>query len=93
LRVRIGWKHCDGRDKPWTYSVEVWSTSHTIDDYRKRQDYTDFVSVTVAGRQSYRYRPTADTSGDKCDIVFPMARGRAHKTAADPLERAVSGER
>lgn len=93
-----GWKHCGGHDKPWTYSVDVWSTTHTIDDYRKRQDYTDFVPITVAGRDGFRYRQTSDSSGDKCDIVFPTSGGAAEvsvlrqdsKATVTPCDRAIA---
>ncbi len=69
-----GWKDCT-----WAYppgherSVTVWSTIHTIDEFKKKADDVDFVSISIAGRDGWRYHRVSDPNSEKCDLVFPAA--------------------
>ncbi|MFI7669716.1 DUF3558 family protein [Nocardia sp. NPDC049526] len=72
-----GFKLCGGHDtKPErTFDVTIWSTIHTVEDYRRKEGNTEFVPVTVAGRDGVRYRPAADKRGDQCVLMFPARQG------------------
>lgn len=70
-----GFKKCTWHDNPWTYSVNVWSTVYTVDDYRKKEAGADFQPVTIGGRSGVKYEPMDDSSGDQCFVQFPGDHG------------------
>ncbi|WP_169814659.1 DUF3558 family protein [Nocardia pseudovaccinii] len=72
-----GFKLCGGHDtKPErTFDVDVWSTIHTVEDYKRKEANTEFVPVNVAGRAGVRYRPAGDKRGDQCVLLFPARQG------------------
>ncbi|WP_181063701.1 DUF3558 domain-containing protein [Nocardia nova] len=93
-----GFKKCTWHDLPWTYSVNVWSTVYTVDDYRKKEAGADFQPVTVGGRSGVKYDPADDSSGDQCFVQFPGENGsyilsvlRQDPTTAEaPCDRATA---
>lgn len=70
-----GFKKCTWHDTPWTYSVNVWSTVHSVDDYRQKEAGADFQTVTIGGRSGVKYVPAEDSSGDQCFVQFPAGHG------------------
>ncbi|WP_433525067.1 DUF3558 family protein [Nocardia pseudovaccinii] len=72
-----GFKLCGGYDtKPErTFDVDVWSTIYTVEDHKRKEANTEFVSVNVAGRAGFRYRPAVDKRGDQCILLFPAKQG------------------
>ncbi|MGF6886333.1 hypothetical protein ABIA39_000300 [Nocardia sp. GAS34] len=75
-RSRVhGFKRCGGIDSDHRYAVSVWSQLHTIDDVRHKEIGTEFVPITICGRDGVRYRPRSDHTGDQCDLIFPAADG------------------
>ncbi len=59
---------------PATYRVEVYSTSHTMDETRKNENLTDLAEVEIAGREglTFREKNTADT---RCRAAFGAEQG------------------
>ncbi|MGW4365901.1 DUF3558 domain-containing protein [Nocardia takedensis] len=74
-----GWKVCGWHDRAsgWTFDLAVWSTVHSVAEFRQKPDNTAFEPVTIAGRDGYRFRLTRDTRNETCDLVFPSAQGGA----------------
>ncbi|MEV5838990.1 DUF3558 domain-containing protein [Nocardia sp. NPDC052112] len=72
-----GFKLCGGHDtKPErTFDVDVWSTIHTVEDYKRKEANAEFVPVNVGGRAGVSYRPAADKRGDQCNLLFPAKQG------------------
>ena len=71
-----GWKICS-----WSYppehnqSVTIYSTIHTIDEFKKKSENTDFVSVSVDGRAGWKFHRATDKDNEICDLVFPFTLG------------------
>jgi hypothetical protein len=69
------WRVCSWQPADKQYSIGVYSTSHTLDETRDRQDLTDFQDVTVGSRNGVTYRDTSDPKGDACFVAFPAEQG------------------
>lgn len=72
-----GWKVCSWHDRQsgWHYSLGVWSTTNTVEDFRKKSENTNFSDISVAGRNGVTYHRADDTDGEDCDLLFPAAQG------------------
>lgn len=72
-----GWKVCGWHDPqtPFNYNVGVWSTIHTVDEFKKKKDNVDFVDISVNGRNGYQFRDAGYEVGEACYLVFPAAQG------------------
>ncbi|MFC9894944.1 DUF3558 domain-containing protein [Nocardia sp. NPDC127579] len=72
-----GWKVCSWHDTKtqWNYSLGVWSTVSTVDDFKKKQDNTDFLELSVAGRNGFSFRRTTDSDSEDCYLVFSSDSG------------------
>ncbi|NQE90875.1 DUF3558 family protein [Nocardia terpenica] len=90
-----GFKRCGGVDALRTYAIDVWSQLHTIDDFRRKETGTEFIPITIADRDGFRYRPRSDHSGDQCNLIFPAVRGSysVDVLRLDPRARTSPAER
>jgi hypothetical protein len=85
-----GWKICT-----WFYppaherSVVVYSTTYTVDDFKKKADNTDFVNISVNGRDGWRFHRISDKNNDVCDLVFAGASG-AYEISFNNLDPSVT---
>jgi hypothetical protein len=83
------WKICS-----WSFSrseeqsIFVYSTTYTIDDFRKKQDNVDFVNITVGDRAGWKFHLASDTTNHECQLVFPATTGAYQVTFSnnDPRE-------
>ncbi|MEV0106444.1 DUF3558 domain-containing protein [Nocardia sp. NPDC050799] len=59
---------------PVTYVVELYSTSHTMDETQKNENLIDFTEVDIAGREgiTFREKNTAET---RCRAAFGAEQG------------------
>ncbi|WP_225727861.1 MULTISPECIES: DUF3558 domain-containing protein [unclassified Nocardia] len=96
-----GFKVCSWNNKAssWDFTVGVFSTVHSVDDYKKKPENVDFSNVTISGRDGFKYRTTTDKLKEDCDFVFPAAQGAiaittidsaASKNQTDPCGRATT---
>ncbi|MEV0299139.1 DUF3558 domain-containing protein [Nocardia sp. NPDC050710] len=78
-----GWKVCSWHDRQsgWNYSLGVWSTTNTVDDFQKKSENTNFSDISIAGRSGVTYHRMNDKDGEDCDLLFPAAQGAVLITA------------
>ncbi|ATL66161.1 DUF3558 domain-containing protein [Nocardia terpenica] len=70
-----GWKICTWFTPEHNQSTTVFSTIYTIDDFKKKEDNTDFVGISIAGRDGFRYHRASDKNNESCALVFPGSSG------------------
>ncbi|MGO4649124.1 DUF3558 domain-containing protein [Nocardia sp. 2YAB30] len=68
-----GWKHCSWSNAD--FALGVWSTIHSVDEFRRKEGNIDFTEISVNGRNGVQYRRAKDNSNEDCDLVFPAGRG------------------
>ncbi|WP_327115404.1 DUF3558 domain-containing protein [Nocardia sp. NBC_01730] len=94
-----GFKVCSWHDAPsqWSYSLVVWSTTHTVDDFKKKPENTDFVNISVSGRDGFSFKTTTGANRDDCDLIFPADQGalqvsifNTQKSTVLPCDRATN---
>ncbi len=56
-------------------TLTVWSTAFTVDDMQKKEGNADFVSISVDGRNGWKFHRASDSNNEKCDLVFPATAG------------------
>lgn len=68
-----GWKHCtwSGAD----FALGVWSTIHSVDDFKRKEGNVGFTDISVGGRSGVQYRRAKDKFDEDCDLVFPASDG------------------
>ncbi|PPJ35849.1 hypothetical protein C5E45_23895 [Nocardia nova] len=69
------WKICSWRRSDREYSITVYTTIHTIDQFETKEGNVDFADVTIAGRHGRRYRVQGASKDFECDVVFPNRMG------------------
>ncbi|MQY20513.1 DUF3558 domain-containing protein [Nocardia macrotermitis] len=72
-----GWKVCSWGSMDKKFDFSILTSSRTIDDFRKRTDFTDFTPTTVAGRQALQYRPVGASHDYGCSIDVQITGGTA----------------
>ncbi|MEU2125382.1 DUF3558 domain-containing protein [Nocardia niwae] len=68
-----GWKHCNWSSAD--FALGVWSTIHSVDDFRRKEGNIEFTDISVGGRGGVQYRRAKDKHDEDCDLVFPASRG------------------
>ncbi|WP_174184100.1 DUF3558 domain-containing protein [Nocardia barduliensis] len=78
-----GFKVCGWYDpgKPWNYSIDVWSTIHSVEDFRRKPDNVDFSSITINSRSGFKFRSNKYDPDEACDLIFPTDFGAVEVTA------------
>ena len=69
------WKICSWRRSDRQYSITVYTTIHTTDQFETKEGNVDFADVTIAGRHGRRYRVQGASKDFECDVVFPNRMG------------------
>ncbi len=64
-----GWKACGWFSD--TYSLGVFSTTHTMDEVRSRSSFHNLHDVDVTGRNAVSYQERSDS----CGVDFPTSKG------------------
>ncbi|WP_157124010.1 DUF3558 domain-containing protein [Nocardia pseudovaccinii] len=68
-----GWKVCSWNNDDFT--VGVFSTINTVEDFKRKTDNIDFKDTSVAGRQGVEHRMASDKFDEVCSLVFPASQG------------------
>ncbi|MEU4342686.1 DUF3558 domain-containing protein [Nocardia sp. NPDC023852] len=71
-----GWKICSWYHPPGhDYSLTIYSTIFTVDDFKKKKENVDFVGVSVTGRSGWKFRRDSDKRNETCDLLFSAGGG------------------
>ncbi|MEV3960168.1 DUF3558 domain-containing protein [Nocardia sp. NPDC050193] len=77
------WRVCgwDPIEPPVNHIVELYSTSHTVEETRQNENLTDFAEVDIAGHSgiTFREKNTADT---RCRAAYGAEQGSFIVSAA-----------
>ncbi|MBF6329098.1 DUF3558 family protein [Nocardia transvalensis] len=92
-----GFKRCGGIDVERTCAVDIWAQIYTVEDFRRKEVGTEFIPISIAGREGLRYRPICDRTGQQCSLLFPAAVGSFSievlkldpRGPVDPCARAI----
>lgn len=68
-----GFKICSWNNDD--FGISVFSTIHTVEDFRNKEDNIDFTDVTISGRDGVQFRTKSDEYDEKCNLVFPAEQG------------------
>lgn len=68
-----GWEICAWNGR--TYSLTVYSTGRTVDEFEHKAGNVDFQDVVIAGRQGRQFRVEGASKDLGCDVVFPASQG------------------
>ncbi|MFI9534996.1 DUF3558 domain-containing protein [Nocardia fusca] len=71
------WRVCswDPVDELATYRVELYSTSHTMDETRNRTDLSEFTDADIGGREGVTFIEKSDTDRSRCRAAFAAEQG------------------
>lgn len=70
---QIGWRIC-GWCGP-EYSITVYSTARTVDQFENKPGNVDFTDVTIAGRSGRQFRLDGASKHLNCNVVFAAQQG------------------
>ncbi|MEV4239028.1 DUF3558 domain-containing protein [Nocardia sp. NPDC049737] len=68
-----GWEICAWNGR--TYSLTVYSTGRTVDEFEHKAGNVDFQDVVIGGRQGRQFRVDGASKDLGCDVVFPASQG------------------
>ncbi|TDP43046.1 DUF3558 domain-containing protein [Nocardia ignorata] len=68
-----GWEICawDARE----FSLTVYTTNKTVDQFEQKPGNVDFRDVTIAGRSGREFKVSGASKDLGCDVVFPAQLG------------------
>jgi len=69
------WRSCNWKSADGQFRVDVFSTSHTIEETRAKESVTDLKDVTVGQRQGVTFFESSDTKREICYVAFPAEQG------------------
>lgn len=77
-----GFKVCGWYDpsQPWNYSLDVWSTIHSVEDFKRKADNIDFSAITIGSRSGFKFRSKNYDPDEACDLIFPTSFGAVEVT-------------
>ncbi len=70
-----GWKVCTWGSTDQTYDFTIYTSSHSLNDWKQRTDYTDFTSITVGGHQALEYHSSGGNRDLECAISAQIIGG------------------
>ncbi|MFE3547024.1 DUF3558 domain-containing protein [Nocardia sp. NPDC059177] len=76
---REDWKGCD-----WDadgYYIGLIATTHTLDEFRTNDRFSDFRDITVGGRTAVQHYVGSQIPPNECQITFDTAQGRVSVSA------------
>lgn len=68
-----GWEICKWRSK--RYSITVFSTARTVEEFEQKPGNVEFQQVTVAGRAGRQFKVEGASKDLLCDVLFPAQQG------------------
>ncbi|MFC9790193.1 DUF3558 domain-containing protein [Rhodococcus sp. NPDC127528] len=68
-----GWNICKWQGEG--SALSVFATTHSLDDVRVNPKNTDFVPISIIGRQSFSYHELADQARRNCDVAIASKGG------------------
>ncbi|NEW40439.1 DUF3558 domain-containing protein [Nocardia cyriacigeorgica] len=75
-------RSCNWKSADRQFRVDVYSTSHTIDETRNRDDLVDLKEVVVGPRNGLTYFDSSDAEREICYVAFPAAQGMFNVSAS-----------
>ncbi|MBU3060944.1 DUF3558 domain-containing protein [Nocardia sp. NEAU-G5] len=69
-----GWKTCGWQANDKTYTFEMFTSSHTLSEYKQRTDYEGFTPITVGSHQGLQYHAVGQADID-CSISLQVTGG------------------
>ncbi|WP_171050323.1 DUF3558 domain-containing protein [Nocardia cyriacigeorgica] len=69
------WRSCNWKSADGQFRIDVFSTSHTIEETRAKESVTDLKDVTVGPRQGVTFFESSDTEREICYVAFPAEQG------------------
>ncbi|MFE9324836.1 DUF3558 domain-containing protein [Nocardia sp. NPDC052278] len=81
-----GFKVCGWHDPamPHVYNITVFSTLHTVEDFKRKSDNIEFTDVSIQGRGGLTYRSASYQKDEGCDLIFPATQGAIQVSAFNP---------
>lgn len=68
-----GWEICKWRSP--RYSITVFSTARTVQEFEQKPGNVEFQDVTVAGRAGRQFKVEGASKDLLCDVLFPARQG------------------
>ncbi|WP_280482540.1 DUF3558 domain-containing protein [Nocardia cyriacigeorgica] len=68
-----GWEICNWRSK--RYSITIFSTARTVEEFEQKPGNVEFQDVTVAGREGRQFKVEGASKDLLCDVLFPAQQG------------------
>ncbi|RVW03101.1 DUF3558 domain-containing protein [Rhodococcus xishaensis] len=63
-----GWNICGWNNS--THFLSIFSSTKTMDEVRRNEDFEDFAPVDLAGREAVSFRDVADRERTRCDVAM-----------------------
>ncbi|MQY18343.1 DUF3558 domain-containing protein [Nocardia macrotermitis] len=70
-----GWKVCGWKSSDKTYDFTIFTSHHTLDEYRQRSDYQGFAPTTVGDHQALQYQHAGALNALGCSISVQIPDG------------------
>lgn len=70
-----GWKICGWKSTDKTYNFTMYTSHHTLEEFKQRTDFGEFTPTTVGNHQALRYRSTGDDHDLGCSIAVQVKGG------------------
>ncbi|MFB7876823.1 DUF3558 domain-containing protein [Nocardia sp. NPDC056064] len=71
--AQSGWEIC-AWDAP-EYSLTVYTTNKSVEEFEQKPGNVDFQDVTIAGRAGRQFKVQGASKDLGCDVVFPAEQG------------------
>ncbi|MEV0295402.1 DUF3558 domain-containing protein [Nocardia sp. NPDC050710] len=68
-----GWEICTWRGQK--YSLGIFSTGRTVDEFERKDGNVEFQDVAIAGRNGRQYKVEGASKDLRCDVVFSATQG------------------
>lgn len=69
------WKVCGWKSTDKTYNFTMYTSRHTLDEFRQRPDFGEFAPTTVGNHQALQFRSTGEDHDLGCSIVVQVTGG------------------
>lgn len=69
------WRVCSWKPEHKQYEIAIFSTIHTVEESRARDDLVDFRDVTIGPRPGLTFHDDFDHDKSTCHAVFPAEQG------------------
>lgn len=70
-----GWKVCGWKSADKTYNLTIFTSSHTLEEFKQRTDFSDFTTTTVGNHTAVQYRSVGADHDLGCSITTQVSGG------------------